>query len=262
MPIVASLYYFAYRERDMDKTPIVLIHGAGGTNLYWPPEIRRLSGYRLYALDLPGHGKSNGSEGQQTIGEYTRHVLDWLNTVGLHRAVFVGHSMGSAIAMTLAIHHPEHVLGLGLLGAGARLRVHPEILDNAASTATYHKAIEVIVDWSFSTDTSERLVELASQRMIETRSSVFHGDLMACNAFDVMSDVGSIRQPTLVICGETDKMTPMRYSQFLADAIPTAKLAVIPNAGHMVMLEQPQATAEALSSFLDEIPYHPGEVDT
>jgi pimeloyl-ACP methyl ester carboxylesterase len=103
------------------------------------------------------------------------------------------------------------------------------------------------------------LVELASRRLLETRQSVFLGDLQACDRFDVMARLGSVRQPALVICGADDLMTPLRYAQFLSNTIPNARLSVIPDAGHMVMLEQPRLVAESLLSFLQDISFHPGE---
>jgi pimeloyl-ACP methyl ester carboxylesterase len=255
MPVAADLYYHVYEgSEEGQRPPVVLIHGAGGTHLYWPSEIRRLPGYRVFAPDLPGHGKSTG-RGMQSITAYSRVILDWLGAVGVHRAVFVGHSMGSAIAITLALDNAEHVLGLGLIGAGARLRVAPELLENAASPATFYSAVDTVVGWSFCSQTPEQLTELAAQRMAETRPSVLHGDFLACDAFDEMQRIGEIKQPTLVICGADDKMTPARYSQFLADNIPNAISKTIPNAGHMVMLEKPQATASALSDFLSGISY-------
>jgi pimeloyl-ACP methyl ester carboxylesterase len=259
MPLSADIYYFLSAISPADCAPVVLLHGAGGTHLSWPAEIRRLPGQRMIALDLPGHGKSQALGGQQTIGGYARRVIDWLASVNLHRAVFVGHSMGSAVALTLAIHHPEQVLGICLLGSGVRLRVHPDLLADAASPTTYLKAVETIVNRSFSITASPRLVELAGQRMGETRQSVFYGDLQACNAFDVSDHVTEVHQPALVVCGNDDQMTPLRYAQYLADAIPQAKLQIIPAAGHMVMLEQPQAVAQVLSAWLKTIVYHPGE---
>ena len=129
MPVSADLYYHFYEGSNEGQRPsVILIHGAGGNHLYWPSEIRRLPGYRVFALDLPGHGKSGG-RGQQSISTYAEVVLEWLESVGIHSAVFVGHSMGGAIAMTLALDHPEHVLGLGLVSAGARLRVAPAFLE-------------------------------------------------------------------------------------------------------------------------------------
>jgi pimeloyl-ACP methyl ester carboxylesterase len=238
---------------------LVLIHGAGGTHLYWPPEIRRLAGYCVYAVDLPGHGKSENCGGQQTIGEYAHHLVEWLESLQLRRAVFVGHSMGSAIALAIAIHHPEYVVGLGLISAGARLRINPELLVYAADQTTFTKAADLLVSYSFSVHTSPHLVELASRRLLETRQSVFLGDLQACDCFDVMDSLGSVDQPTLVVCGSEDQMTPLRYAQFLSNSLPHAQLSVIPDAGHMVMLEQPRLVADGLLSFLGALSFHPGE---
>lgn len=259
MPVSGNLYYSEHCERNTETPPLVLIHGAGGTHLYWPPEIRRLRGYCVYAIDLPGHGKSSTSDGQQTIGEYAHFLVQWLESLKIRRAVLVGHSMGGAIALALAIHHPEHVVGLGLLGSGARLRVMPEILNFVADQTTFYKAADLLVACSFSGAAQPQLVELASKRLLETRQSVLYGDLMACNRFDVMDKLGMVKQPTLVICGAEDPMTPLRYSQYLASSIPNARLSVIPGAGHMVMLEKPDLVVDSLNSFLQEIAFHPGE---
>jgi pimeloyl-ACP methyl ester carboxylesterase len=249
MPIAADLHYSAYEGGVIDSIPVVLIHGAGGNHLYWPTEARRLPGYRVYALDLPGHGKSAGC-GQQTISAYVAAVLSWLEAMGQYRAVFVGHSMGAAIALMLAIQSPERTSGLGLVGAGARLRVNPMLLEYTANPTTFYKAVEMVTAWSFGPSADARLVELALRRMREARPSVLHGDLLACAGFDVTEQIGDVCQPTLVICGADDRMTPTRDAQFLAGMIPGAQIEIIPNAGHMVMLEQPQAVAAALAAFL------------
>jgi pimeloyl-ACP methyl ester carboxylesterase len=254
MPNCAEVYYHAYNEEEGHKIPLVLIHGAGGTHLYWPSEIRRLPGYRIFALDLPGHGKSGGC-GLQSIPAYTRAVLDWLEGIGLNSAVFVGHSMGSAIALSLALEAPEHVLALGLVGAGAKLQVAAAIMESASSATTYHNAIELIIGGCFSEDAPEALTSNAARRMAETRQTVLHGDFLACADFDLSERVSEISKPTLVVCGEVDRMTPVRYSQFLAAAISGAQLVVIPGAGHMVMLEQPGQVAEAFSRFLHTLAY-------
>ncbi len=233
---------------------VVLIHGAGGTHLYWPSEVRRLAGYRVYALDLPGHGKSAG-RGLQSIAAYAQAVKDWMSALGLHSAVLAGHSMGSAIALTLALEQADQVNGLVLLGAGARLKVAPELLENAASQTTYQNAVNMVIECSFGSGASPRLKELAAQRMSETRSSVLYGDFMACNTFDETERIEQIRQPALVVCGSEDRMTPLRQSQFLAEHIPGATLKTIPGAGHMVMLEKPQPVADSLIGFLEGVKY-------
>jgi len=258
MPVAANLYYYAFDGGSLESPPIVLIHGAGGTHLSWPPEIRRLTGYRVYAIDLPGHGKSSGY-GQQTIEFYTEGLESWLDSIRLHRAVFVGYSMGGAIALTLALRFPEHVAGLGLIATAARLKVEPDILRDIASPTTFIKGVQAIVNASFSPTADPRTVELAAKKMAETRPTVLYGDLLASSSFDVTEDIVKIRTPTLVLCGSDDRITPLRNSQFLAGTISGAALDVISHAGHMVVLEQPQTTAQALRNFMQCINHRPGQ---
>jgi pimeloyl-ACP methyl ester carboxylesterase len=256
MPNAADIYYHLHLGDSQGLAPpVVLIHGAGGTHLYWPSEVRRLPGYLVYAPDLPGHGKSGG-RGMQSITTYTQALVNWLDAVDLHSAVLIGHSMGSAIALSLALNYPGRVLGLGLVGAGARLRVAPELLEQASNQTTFLNAVNTLISWSFSVHAPTRLTELAGRRMAETRSSVLYGDFLACDEFDVRDRLGELRQPTLIVCGSEDQMTPVRHAQFLASGIPQAALKLIPNAGHMVMLEQPQAVATAIGEFVGAIPYY------
>lgn len=252
MPVTEGLYYH-HTQGANTNLPVVLLHGAGGMHLSWPTEIRRMPGFRLYALDLPGHGKSNDTGGLQSITAYAQRVHEWMESVGLSQAAIVGHSMGGAIALEMALQYPDEVLALGLIASGARLRVHPDLFAAAASPTTFYKAIEMIVQWSFAEQTSVRLVEQVSQRFDEIRPSVLNGDLAACDRFDVSESLRNIACPTLVLCGTEDRMTPLRFSQFLAGQIPLAQLITLQGAGHMVMLEQPQATAAALSAFLQSI---------
>ena len=258
MPYAADVYYVENPRGEGGKPPLVLIHGAGGTHLHWPAALRRLNGFRVLALDLPGHGRSEGP-GEQHIAAYAQAIRRWMDALGLRRAVFAGHSMGGAIAQTLALESPERVLGLVLVGTGARLRVAPAILEGTASAATFPQAVQTIVDWAFSPSTDARMVEIAARRWAEVRPSVLHGDFLACDRFDVLSRLKAITAPTLVVCGEEDHLTPLRYAQFLAEHIPAARLVTIPRAGHMVMLEQPQAVAQAVEAFLNALPFRPGE---
>ena len=108
MPIVNHLYYFATRSHTENQPTVVLLHGAGGNHLNWPHNFRRLSGCRVLAPDLPGHGKSEGI-GEQSIERYAEHIHNWLRQLEVREAVIAGHSMGGAIAQTLALQHPQDV---------------------------------------------------------------------------------------------------------------------------------------------------------
>ncbi|MCF6278562.1 MAG: alpha/beta fold hydrolase [Anaerolineales bacterium] len=252
MPTAAGLYYFSYEEDQSEHTPILLIHGAGGTHLHWPPEIRRLPDQTVLAPDLPGHGKSEGV-GRQTIREYAQTVIEFMDATELASAILVGHSMGSAIALTLAVNAPDRVSALGLIGSGGRLRVSPAILENASNEATFPLAVKTINDWAFGPEANPRLRELASQRMGETRQTVLYGDFLACDNFDLREDLSRISAPSLIIYGTEDKMTPPRYSDFLHKNIPNAELVAIAGAGHMVMLEEPLQVADALAAFIQKL---------
>jgi pimeloyl-ACP methyl ester carboxylesterase len=214
--------------------------------------MRRLDGEDVLAIDLPGHGASPG-EGKATIDAYTADVLYVMDHLGIDQAVIAGHSMGGAIAQRLCLDYPERVRALILLGTGARLSVHPKLIQYCSDESTYPKAVSLVVKWAFSQGADKRLVELAGERMVETPASVMHGDFIACDAFDMREKLSEIEKPTLVICGADDKMTPARFSQYLSKKIPRSRLEIVPNAGHMVMLEQPDIVAHLVKGFLVEL---------
>ncbi len=258
MPVAGDLYYFAHEAENFSRPPVILIHGAGGNHLYWPPQIRRLHNQRIFAVDLPGHGKSGGV-GHHAVDDYAEEILKFLKALKLNAAILVGHSMGGAIALHVAIRSPKRVLGLGLVGSGARLRVAPAILQSASDPSTFADAVRLIIGASFAPQTHARLKELAAQRMSETRSAVLYGDFLACDAFNATEQISKISLPTLLLCGAEDKMTPSKYSEFLRDRIPGAQMALVPDAGHMAMLEQPEGVGRILSDFLNTIHYQAGQ---
>ena len=90
--------------------------------------------------------------------------------------------------------------------------------------------------------------------MLEIRSSVLLGDLLACNEFDVTNQLGKVTVPTLIICGAGDKLMPLKFSELLQTGITNSQLHVLDKTGHMVMLEQPDAVADLLKQFIDNIP--------
>jgi pimeloyl-ACP methyl ester carboxylesterase len=255
MPTTTQLYYFAHEAEDQSikRPPVILIHGAGGIHLSWPPQIRRLAGEKIYAPDLPGHGKSEGA-GRQSIDEYADDVIAFMQELKLHAAVIVGHSMGSAVALTLALKYPKQVLGLGLLGSGSKLRVAPILLETVGNPNTFESAVDMLNENCFSAETPKNLLEHSKRYMMAMRPPVLLGDLLACNEFDVTSELEKIKVPTLILCGAEDKMAPIKFSESLRDGIANSQLHVLEHAGHMVMLEQPNAVADLIKQFIDNIP--------
>lgn len=250
MDEVAEIAYQVHRtQRQAAQHPLILIHGAGGNHLYWPPEIRHLPGFSVYSIDLPGHGRSTTNP-RTSIEDYSQALIGWLRALQLSKVILVGHSMGSAIAMQAALDEPELIGVLALLGGSARLKINPLLLEGTQDPAAFAGTVSTIIDWSFSQAADAKLKRLAAQRMLASHPGVLHNDFLACQNFDLTDRVGYIRCPTLILCGTEDKMTPLRMSQFLVDRIPKAHLEVLPLAGHMLMLEQPVRTAAIIRDFL------------
>jgi len=245
--IAGESLFYARRLAKGTKSSLVLVHGAGGTHRHWGHQLRWLQGANLYALDLPGHGRSAGG-GRASVDAYAASLQAFLEALGLTRAILAGHSMGGAIVQLLALEHSSMVGGLILVGTGARLRVLPSLLDGLAND--FEETIEALLGYAYSASAPTDLVELGRQEWLANSPEVIRGDFLACDRFDVMDRLGKIHCPTLVLCGEEDSLTPPKYSHLLRDSIADAALTVIPDAGHMVMLEQPQRVNRAIEEFL------------
>jgi pimeloyl-ACP methyl ester carboxylesterase len=249
MPTQAGIYYAQFDEGRKDDPPVIFMHGAGSSHLTWPAALRRMADQRVLAVDLPGHGKSAGVA-LQSVAAYTNQMMEFLTALGLYQAVFVGHSMGGAIALDLAIQHPSHVAGLGLIGTGAYLGIDQGMLDDLANPITAPTGLQFFASHAFGPGSSPALAERCLKTMKETRPSVLYGDFRACAGFDQREAVNRIEAPTWIIAGAEDRLTPLAYAHFLAERIPAARLQVLSGAGHMVYLERPAQVAQGLQQFL------------
>ncbi len=225
----------------------LFIHGAGGNSAFWRRTFGFLDGpARAVAVNLPGHPA--GQITCSSIGEYSEAVHAYIREQMPDRPVVCGHSMGSAIALTLAIGHPESVGGLILVGAGAKLGVTPSIVEGLRTEPM--RTIEKVI-----TPMSYFKVDLGLGREARAALSfsnlpVFLNDYLACDGFDVRSELSKIQAKTLVVCGEDDRMTPPKWSVYLAEHIASSRLELVEGAGHMLPLEKPEAFAAAVQGFL------------
>jgi len=169
----------------------------------------------------------------------------------LDPAILVGHSMGGAIAIEIALGQPQLLRGIALVGSGARLRVTPVIKDEV--TRNYPRAAEVIAEWAYSPKSDAKLKRSSVQELLEVSASVTYGDFEACDRFDKMNEIEKIALPTLIVCGGDDRLTPVKYSQYMKEKIRVARLVIIPDAGHSVMLEKPEELNAALISFISDL---------
>ncbi|MGC8786945.1 MAG: alpha/beta fold hydrolase, partial [Anaerolineae bacterium] len=164
-----KIFYSCHRSIDSQSPAMILIHGAGGNHQYWGYAIRNLKEASVYALDLPGHGRSNGS-GCSTIADYADFIIRFMDVVGLAKAIVAGHSMGGAIAMTTALCYPDRVAGLVLVGTGARLRVLPAILEGILHD--FERTIALICEYAYSPSAPKELVRQGQRQMLRVAPQV------------------------------------------------------------------------------------------
>lgn len=215
---------------------MLFIHGAGGCGEVWHYQTGHF--ISCDAVTLPGH-----SEGElcSSVDEYRAWLREYILEKKHGTVVLAGQSMGGAIALSYAIAHPEEIGGLVLIGTGARLRVNPGFLkilsDNVDKPPSWYRGI--VSPMYAGVEQSVR--DMVLDRVCAFPVRVHLNDFLCCDSFDIMDNISSINTPVLIICGETDTMTPVKYSRYLADHITGSSLKIIPGAGHMVFLEKPDA---------------------
>lgn len=245
----SDINYRSNRRRiDPERETLLFIHGAGGSSFLWRAQFDFFrQEYQIILLDLPGHGGSGG-EGENSIDAYRDFVREFLDIFPLRSVWVIGHSMGGAIAMSLALKDPGRFSGLILVGTGAKLGVAPLIFQ--ALEGDFEIAVKQSVQFSFAKNTSRELMDAHIKEMLKTSPKVVINDFRACDKFDIREELPGIELPTLIVCGDEDQLTPPRYSEYLRDRIKNSWLNIINGAGHMVAAEKPGEFNSTLGQFL------------
>lgn len=246
-----DIFYFEYRVSDSPYPPLLLIHGAGGQHTHWPPQVRRIARAHTFAPDLPGHGRSPGP-GRTSIAAYAADLLALMGALGVERFIPVGHSMGGAIALQIALTAPERVAGIALITTGAHLPVSDVLLGNALTD--FPALVDFVQMYAWGPHADEKLQRTGRRQLESCPAEVVHGDYLACNHFDARERLAEITCPALVVGATHDRMAPPRLSQFLADHLPDATFYLVEEAGHYLPSEHPHEVAEILAGWLDEHP--------
>jgi pimeloyl-ACP methyl ester carboxylesterase len=223
---------------------LVFVHGAGESSLSFYYQTRHFRNSE--GIDLPGHpdGKPCTS-----VEGYVEWVRGFVAARRYSDVVLCGHSMGGAIAQLYALKYPEELRGVILVGTGARLRVHPRYLkdceDGSEDTAQWLENRKA--EYSrIEPDLQQALI----QRSEEVGPAVKLNDLLCCDKFDIMDRVGEIAVPAQVVCGTEDVMTPVKYSDYLANKIPGSRKSILDGATHYVQMERHREVNETIEEFL------------
>jgi pimeloyl-ACP methyl ester carboxylesterase len=247
------LFYALFEGDPTGRRNLILVHGAAGSHIHWPAELRRLPGVNVYAPDLPGHGRSGGS-GRASVQAYADTIHLFALALRLKRASVVGHSMGGAIVQLLAVCRPAWLDRVVIAGSGPRLHVDPTILGglkptNAAKDG-FAATVDLICQRAYGPTASAQMKRHARELLLAVDRAVFYADYLACDAFDATAEVGQIGVPVLVIAGGKDQMMLPQDGRLLSELIPGAHLVEIQDAGHMMIIEKPVEVAQAVGRFL------------
>lgn len=254
----AAYAYTGARPHQASQPAVVLVHGAQHDHSVWALQSRWLAhhGWNVLAVDLPGHGRSAGAP-LTSVEDMAAWVLRLLDAAGIERAALVGHSMGSLIALEAAGRAPDRVTALALVSTAFPMRVSPQLLDAARSDEP--AAFTLINAWSHSGLNHQPgspgpgfSVFMQNRRLMERqRPGTLLNDFAACDAYARgLERAAAVRCPTLLITGAKDMMTPPKAARPLAEVIEGARTAIVPEAGHALMAERPDALLQALRDLL------------
>jgi pimeloyl-ACP methyl ester carboxylesterase len=237
---------------------IVFLHGAGDSAAIWERQVEHFRRqHRVAAVDLPGHGQRLDETGYDDHDRNADELARQIHESGLSQPVLVGHSMGGAVVLSLALRQPSLPGALVLVASGARLRMGPEYLETARKKAEAAPGqvagpsvpIETTVSPTAPADTRAWLAD----RIGQSTAQATYSDFLANDRFDVMERLQLISQPTLVVAGDQDKMTPPKFQSFLCERLPRARMVLLPDAGHYAHVERETVFNQELDRFLVEL---------
>jgi pimeloyl-ACP methyl ester carboxylesterase len=267
----------AYVDSGGDKPALVFVHGLSSYTAFWEHQLGAFTDtHRVLALDLPGYGASGRPDAPMTPPWYAETVVAWLDALQIEQFTLVGHSMGGQISLTVALDHPERVQALVLSAPAGLERFEPGaarwMKDYWHEGRALH-AGEAEVRTSFVAavfnKTDEGVERLIEERVRMGKHEAFQGTSVAVSRsiagmFDhpVVDRLGAITAPTLLVFGTDDHMIPnpiftggttRSVAQSGRDAIPGARLILVPGAGHTVHYEAPDDFNRAVADFLREL---------
>lgn len=240
------------RDIGTDGPLVVLMHGAAMDRSVWSLQTRWLAhhGCPALAIDLPGHGASPEAQ-RNSIAEYA----DWAATLveALERPVhLVGHSMGSFIALECS--QRVELASITLVGTAAAMPVHPKLVE--AAEANDPLAAQLMCGWAFASDSrtgphpspGSSMVGSTLAMIGQAKPGVLHNDLVMCADYsDAVNTAAKVSVPTTLLLGQVDRMTPVRSAGALIDAFANPNVQIVPSVGHMVQIEAPTPTRNALA---------------
>ncbi|MFE9768693.1 alpha/beta fold hydrolase [Streptomyces sp. NPDC005808] len=242
-----------------DGTPVVFVHGLSDSWWSFEPLLRRLPvSLHGYAPTQRGHGDAGRPPDGYTPEDFASDLVDFLDAVGIDRALLVGSSSGGVQARIVAGSHPDRIEGLVLLGVPATLADKPAALRAQESVAGFsdpvpRKFVEDLMAVTVGDGVARGLVETMIEESLKVPARVWRETLRGLLEADLGATLTGILVPTLVIWGDRDEILPRSDQQIILDAIFGARLLVYEGAGHVVHWELPERVVADLAEFAARI---------
>lgn len=246
------------KDFDASLPTVVFLHGSGLDHRSFALQTRWFAyhGYSVLAPDLPGHSLSGG-DACVSIEDSAAWFSDFLDAAGVKSAHLVGHSQGFLTAIEFAKNNPDRALSLTAIGTAAAIPVNQALIDTAKDSSA--KAAHMMVNWGFGPGAHNGasavpgMQPIAIGRAIMSRNPLA-ADLTACADYtcgdDAVATLGNV--PGCCILADKDKMTPLKSGLKLADAM-GVKPVIISGYGHMLPIEAPRKTLNALRAFISSV---------
>jgi 3-oxoadipate enol-lactonase len=254
LPDSVRLYY----QSRGNGPAVMLVHGLSGNHQLWDRTVPALvDRYRAIAVDLRGHGQSDKPPGPYSVPGFAADLAVLLDQLAIERAVLVGLSMGGGVVQTFALSYPERVRALVLVSTSSdfppetRARFH-EWAARAEREGMAALAEVLVASWVAPAFRARDPAEFARQVRI-TAANAPHAFAAAARANaqrDWTAQLPRITCPVLFVGGELDGATPQRAAAIYRQYLPDVEIHLLPDVGHYVPLEAPEAFNRLLLAFL------------
>ncbi|MDP6189725.1 MAG: alpha/beta hydrolase [Gammaproteobacteria bacterium] len=242
---------------DTSLPTVVLLHGSGLDHRCWALQARWFAfhGYSVFAPDLPGHSLSQG-EPLTSIEAMGAWLVAALDAAGVEQVHLMGHSQGFLMALEAAPLLGSRLLSVMALATAAAIPVNPALIDTAKADTS--KAADMMLQWGFGSDYQYGLSSVPGMQPIGIGQRIMTNnplatDLEACNNYSGgAARASSLTCPVQVVLADQDRMTPMREGLKLAQTL-GVKAQIINGSGHMLPMEAPQQSLQAMQSFIQTL---------
>jgi pimeloyl-ACP methyl ester carboxylesterase len=258
-----TYYYYVGATTTPDVAPdfsrgktVVFVHASGSNGHNWHYQLDALGAkHSPIAMDMPGHARSDGVTGFETVTQYTDFLAAFLDALKLRSAVIAGRSLGGAVALDFAIRYPQRTQAVIAICTAARFSIPADRLA-ALEAVAKGRASQQFNNDGYSPKTVKENMDVIREgwgEQIKTDPRVRWTDVKACAAVDLTAGLGKIDKPTLVLAGADDTTTTPADAQLIADRIKGAKLVKIADAAHNLPTEKPAEVNAAIEQFLSQL---------